>query len=58
MNVFAPAEQPVSFRRPPVMEVAFALQFATGVIDLELLSEIAKRAKAIFPRRSSRLSRR
>jgi uncharacterized protein (TIGR04255 family) len=51
MNLFAPAEQPVSFRHPPVMEVAFALQFATGVIDLELLGELARRAKTNFPRR-------
>ena len=51
MNAFPPAEQPVSFRDPPVMEVAFALQFATGVIDLELLGEIARRAKTTFPRR-------
>ncbi|MGB0094416.1 MAG: TIGR04255 family protein [Solirubrobacteraceae bacterium] len=51
MNAFPPAEQPVSFRDPPVMEVAFALQFASGVIDLELLGEIARRAKTTFPRR-------
>jgi len=51
MNVFPAAEQPVSFRDPPVMEVAFALQFATDVIDLELLGEVARRAKTTFPRR-------
>lgn len=51
MIAFPLADQPVSFRDPPVMEVAFALQFATGVIDLELLGEIARRAKTTFPRR-------
>jgi uncharacterized protein (TIGR04255 family) len=51
MNSFPPPEQPVSFRDPPVTEVAFALQFATGVIDLEQLGEIAGRAKGTFPRR-------
>lgn len=51
MTDYPPAEQPVSFRDPPVTEVAFALQFADAVIDLELLGEIAGSAKAEFPRR-------
>lgn len=48
---FPPAEQPVSFVDPPVTEVAFAVQFAAPAIDLEVLGEIAGRAKGAFPRR-------
>lgn len=51
MQDFPAAEQPVSFVDPPVSEVAFAVQFAAPAIDLELLGEIAGRAKAGFPRR-------
>lgn len=51
MNAFSPVEQPVSFRDPPVTEVAFTVQFATSVIDLELLGDIAGAAKEAFPRR-------
>jgi uncharacterized protein (TIGR04255 family) len=45
------AEQPISFVDPPVTEVAFAVQFAAPAIDLEVLGEIASRAKGTFPRR-------
>jgi uncharacterized protein (TIGR04255 family) len=51
MTVSSAPAQSVSFRDPPVIEVAFSMQFTAGVIDLELLGEIAGHAKAAFPRR-------
>src|SRR4051794_1509494 len=46
---FPPPEQPVSFERPPVNEVAFAVQFVGDAIDLEVLGAIAGRLKERFP---------
>jgi uncharacterized protein (TIGR04255 family) len=50
---FPPAEQPVSFRDPPVTEVAFAIQFGADVVDLELLGDIAAAVRDEFPARST-----
>lgn len=43
--------QPVSFEYPPVNEVAYSVQFAMPVIDLEVLGGIAARVKSEFPER-------
>lgn len=44
-------DQPVTFKRPPVTEVAFGVQFRSPIIDLEVLGGIAARAKPGFPLR-------
>jgi uncharacterized protein (TIGR04255 family) len=48
----APADQPVTFRKPPVTEVVLAIQFEQPVIDLEVLAEFTAQVKAEFPQRS------
>jgi uncharacterized protein (TIGR04255 family) len=42
---------PISFDRPPVTEVAYAVQFKGQAIDLEVLGGIAANVKGGFPRR-------
>jgi uncharacterized protein (TIGR04255 family) len=43
------ASSPVSFELPPVSELVFAVQFASGIVDLEVLGTIARSFKMDFP---------
>src|SRR3954469_22670112 len=43
--------QPVTFRRPPVAEVALAVQFDAPVVDVEILGQLVTRLKSEFPDR-------
>jgi hypothetical protein len=44
-------EDPVTFARPPVAEVALAVQLDRPVVDLDVLAEITPRVRSEFPRR-------
>jgi uncharacterized protein (TIGR04255 family) len=41
--------QPVTFGRPPVVELAFAVQFSGSPIDVEVLGAIARSVKGALP---------
>ncbi|MFL5845288.1 MAG: TIGR04255 family protein [Solirubrobacteraceae bacterium] len=45
------ALQPVTFRRPPVSEVALAIQFDSPVVDVEVLGQLVSRLKSDYPDR-------
>jgi uncharacterized protein (TIGR04255 family) len=45
------SEDPVTFKRPPVGEVALAVQFDQPVVDLEVLAEVTRLVRDDFPNR-------
>jgi uncharacterized protein (TIGR04255 family) len=51
MRVAEPDPQPITFGRPPVNEVALAIQFSAPLIDVEVLGALTTRVKQDYPGR-------